>query len=112
MPLILVLQINNMKGNVRIQVNAFLQDTFNVFNLSKKNGERDARNSIAIEIIPGKSYVENSETSIVHAGESPYREFEGILPVLHKEDEDGGWNIAKYGPILYNKLKHYFEDDS
>lgn len=101
-----------MKGNVKIQVNAFLQDTFNVFNLSKKNGERDARNSIAVEIIPGKSYVENSETSIVHAGESPYREFEGILPVLHKEDEDGQWNIAKYGPILYNKLKHYFEDDS
>ena len=99
-----------MKGNLRIQVNAFLQDTYNVFNLSKKEQGIDARNNIKIDIIPGKSYVENSEASIVHAGESPYKEFEGILPVLQEEDEE--WDISKYGPTLYNKLKHYFEDDS
>lgn len=101
-----------MKGNLKIQVNAFLQDTFNVFSLSKKNEDEkiDARKGIMVEIIPGKSYVENSETSIIHAGESPYREFEGILPLLQEEDEK--WDISKYGPTLYDKLKYYFEDDS
>jgi hypothetical protein len=71
------------KGNVKIKVNASLQNAYNVFGLLRddNNSDRDARKKIRIDVITdGAVYVSNTETSIIHAGESTFKEFEGVLP--------------------------------
>lgn len=99
------------KGNVKIKVNASLQNAYNVFGLLRddSNSDRDARKKIRIDVITdGAVYVSNTETSIIHAGESTFKEFEGVLPTNAQADDS--WDVSKYGPILFNKLSRYYSE--
>ena len=97
------------KGNVRIQVKASLQNNYNVFGLLKDDTSGDARSKIMVDVITdGSIYVSNTETNILHAGESTFKEFEGLLPV--NLATGGSWQVDQYGPVLFNKLSRYFQE--
>jgi hypothetical protein len=43
----------------------------------------------------------------MHAGESSYREFDGVQPVLADAGGSVEWDTDNYGPELKYKLKQY-----
>ena len=92
-----------MKSNVKISIQAGLQKDYGIFNLNAAS----AYTNILIETITtGKTYVESGETSIMHAGESGYREFEGINPVNAID-----WDLTILGDKLKTKLKLFFDSE-
>lgn len=96
------------KYNLKLSVVVGLQNDYHVFNLRKSDTFDDAYNNIKVMIFTdGQQYVENDATQIMHAGESSYREFDGVQPVLADAGGSVEWDIDNYGPELKYKLKQY-----
>lgn len=96
------------KYNLKLSVVAGLQNDYHVFNLRKGDTSDDAYNNIKVMIFTdGQKYVENEATQIMHAGESSFKEFDGVQPVLADAGGSVEWDIDNYGPELKSKLKQY-----
>lgn len=96
------------KYNVKLSAAAGLVDNYSVFNLRKGtvSDSTDAYHNIKIQVfIDGKEYVENSAATFMHAGESSYKEFDGVQPTL----QDGDWTVGNYGHALAYKLGQYIQ---
>ena len=92
------------KSNIKLSVQAGLQKDWGVFNLY----DETAYMGIHVEIFTsGKTYVDSEECSIVHAGESGYKEFEGVYPTNGDD-----WDLTVLGDKLKNLLKPYFLSES
>lgn len=91
-----------MGYNTKLTVIAGLSNDYNgTFRLN--GGENGAYKNVKIDIITnGAEYVENTDAAFVHAGTSPYKEFEGILP---KCTNQAVWD--KYGQVFKTKLSRY-----
>lgn len=90
-------------SNLRLSVNLGLQDTYGVFKLNSTIAKDDINVNIYTS---GKAYVESEETSVMHAGESYYKEFEGIYPI----DSDT-WSMDNLGKIFIDKILNYYRSD-
>ena len=87
-------------NNLKLSVNLGLQNTYGVFKLNPTI----AANKVNIDIYTsGKTYVESEETSAMHAGESYYKEFEGLNPIDSTE-----WDLKGLGKIYIDKMLTYF----
>lgn len=96
------------KYNLKLSVVAGLLNDYHVFNLRKGDDNEDAYNNIKVMIFTdGKQYVENEATQMMHAGESSYKEFDGILPTLADPGGSTQWDVDNYGPQLKQKLRQY-----
>jgi hypothetical protein len=88
------------KYNFKLSLTAGLINDYGIFNLRKGSDldTDDAYNNIKVMVfIDGQQYVENDATQIMHAGESSFKEFDGVLPTL--TDAGGGteWEVENYG---------------
>lgn len=101
------------KFNTQAAITAGLQNNYNTFNLRKNNttehetNEVDAYTNIIIDIITnGDTYVENSSTKIMHAGETTLKDFEGVNPIL--KDQNGTvWDDTNYGTEFVKQFGSY-----
>ena len=89
-----------MKYNTRISIEPGLQDTYQVFNLDI---DHIAKNIKVEVIIDGDQYVENDIPQTMHAGNSNFKQFEGI-----NNENSNSWDLSKYGDkfkslLLMNK---------
>lgn len=96
-------------GNIRTAIKVAYQNNYNVFGLLKSdNPNKNAQEKIQIDVITdGKTYVENDEAQPTHAGESSFKEFEGIYPVLPKNE--GEFWPSYYGQVLTKKITNYIK---
>lgn len=104
-----------MANNIKLKVNAGLQNTWGVFSLKgdPTNGTGGAYDSINVKItIDGDKYVENTEYSVIHAGESNYKESEAIDPILVDSEKNYGWELNQYGNDFKDIIKRYFVNNN
>lgn len=104
------------KFNTQAAITAGLQNNYNTFNLRKNNtteheaNEVDAYTNIIIDIITdGDTYVENSSTKIMHAGETTLKDFEGVNPVLKDQNGSTVWDDTNYGTEFVKQFGPYLE---
>lgn len=86
--------------NTRISIQVGLLNTYNIFQLDAARAD-----DINIEVITsGNQYVEDDASTVMHAGTSNWREFEGIKDISSNE-----W-LLPYGQNLSNILKDYLKE--
>ena len=78
-----------MKYNTRISIEPGLQDTYQVFNLDAEHINKNIKVEV---IIDGDQYVESDIPQIMHAGNSNFKQFEGI-----NNENSNIWELANYG---------------
>ena len=91
-----------MKYNTRISIEPGLQDTYQVFNLDI---DHIAKNIKVEVIIDGDQYVENDIPQTMHAGNSNFKQFEGI-----NNENSNSWDLSKYGDKFKSLLLRYFSN--
>lgn len=105
-----------MANNIKLKVNAGLQNTWGVFSLKgdPTNGTGGAYDSIDVKItIDGDKYVENTEYSVMHAGESNYKESEAIDPILVDSEKNYSWKLdQQYGNDFKDIIIRYFKNNN
>lgn len=102
-----------MANNIKLSVNAGLQNTWGVFSLkgNTSTGTGDAYDNIKVKVtVDGTRKVENSQYSAIHAGESNYKESEAIDPVLADSTGAYGWELNQYGSDFKDIIEKYFKD--
>lgn len=100
------------KFNTQAAIIAGLQNNYNTFNLRKNNtteaNEADAYTNIIVDIITdGDTYVENSPTKIMHAGETTLKDFEGVNPILKDQNGSTSWYDDNYGTEFVKQFGSY-----
>lgn len=89
-----------MKYNTRISIEPGLQDTYQVFNLDAEHINKNIKVEV---IIDGDQYVESDIPQTMHAGNSNFKQFEGINNV-----NSNSWSLSKYGNKFKSLLLRYF----
>lgn len=86
--------------NTRISLSVGLVNTYNIFQL-----DAAVADAIKIEVITdGGQYVEDDASTVMHAGTSNWRDFEGI-----KDISTNTWSLG-YGSAFSQMLKNYLKE--
>lgn len=93
-----------MKYNTRISIEPGLQDTYQVFNLDAYYVNKNIKVEV---IIDGDQYVESDIPQTMHAGNSNFKQFEGI-----NNENSNNWDLSKYGDKFKSLLLRYFSNNN
>lgn len=93
-----------MKYNTRISIEPGLQDTYQVFNLDAEHINKNIKVEV---IIDGDQYVESDIPQTMHAGNSNFKQFEGI-----NNKNSNSWDLSKYGSKFNLLLLRYFSNNN
>lgn len=93
-----------MKYNTRISIEPGLQDTYQVFNLDAEHINKNIKVEV---IIDGDQYVESDIPQTMHAGNSNFKQFEGI-----NNENSNSWDLSKYGSKFNSLLLRYFSNNN